>query len=113
MKTGRICGGESGPSSHVQERSDMGKAEPTTFREKLAMFLMRQAYKWIEKIDRKAVPKITSLTMTIERNRGMVIWGNEILRPKCQWTWGQPPGTALCYITDYDYEKAHAEAVNK
>lgn len=45
------------PAVACREEGKMNKTEPVTFREKLAMFLMRQAYIWIEKIDRKAVPK--------------------------------------------------------
>lgn len=89
----------------------MDKAEPVTFREKLAMFLMRQAYIWIEKIDRKAVPKASPFTLTFKYKvgDGCTTWGKG-------WTiWGDGwsgPGASLFYINDYDYDKAHTEAVN-
>ena len=89
----------------------MSKTEPITFREKLAMFLMRQAYIWIEKIDRKAVPKLSSFTFTIEKGEGAVVhqYMNGIV--VCP-DWAKLPGATLFYINDYDYDKAHTEAVN-
>jgi hypothetical protein len=71
-------------------------------REKFAHWLMRWAYRIVERVDRQAVPKVSPWAFTFEPGRGAVIndTGSSSERK----------GAMLLYLNDHDYERAHNDA---
>lgn len=67
-----------------------------------AKWLMRWAYRLVERIDPKAVPKVSPWAFTFERGIGAVIndTGCSSARRGCM----------LLYLDDYDYERAFTDS---
>lgn len=72
---------------------------------RFALRLMHLAYRVIELIDRRAVPKATHMTFRFEDNVGMVIYAtNAVIDDSFE---SSRKGCRLWYLDDLDYEKAH------
>lgn len=68
---------------------------------KVALVVMSWAYRLVEKIDVRAVPKMPGLAFTFETGRGLVVneTGNGSHRRGC----------ILLYPNDVEYDRAHTD----
>ncbi|ACI06543.1 gp82 [Mycobacterium phage Troll4] len=69
----------------------------------LAYWLMRWAYRVIERIDRGSVPKISMWTFTFERGKGAVVRKDNRIEHK---------GCRLVYLNDREYNRAWSESAS-
>jgi len=91
------------------------KQDIEDLRGRFAWWLMKLCYRIVERIDRRAVPKYASVfgSFTFERGVGIVLHTDEMLKGKVQiWPDGSQLGCKVFYLNDWDYERAHTEAVN-
>ena len=84
-------------------------------RGRFAWWLMKVCYRVVEKIDRRAVPKYASVFggFTFERGVGVVLHADPIVGNKVETWFDGSMGCKLFYLNDWDYERAHDEAVMK
>lgn len=72
---------------------------------RFALWLMHLAYRVVELIDRRAVPKATHMTFRFETGVGMVIYAEHAaLHDSFE---ASLKGCRLWYLDDLDYAKAH------
>lgn len=69
---------------------------------RFALWLMAWCYRLVERVDRRAVPKVSMWAFTFERGRGAVLNTSALSSDR--------RGAQLMYMDDVDYERAWTDS---